>query len=196
MQVGPDKISRMRAQVVGVAALTGFAIALGVQRRHAQEPQLEKIDRDISRTTRITPDGERINGSWVAVNFVDQELVDLAQSVHGVLAEKRQLPRIARHLFGQRCLDLAVALEKRGGENGGLAPRPTLLLSAELSSLRTSLLANTPDSEPRAVPLKDSEREALAKLIESAIFPLCVSDQKKLRELFMTSDKNLSKPRF
>jgi len=186
----------MRAQFVGAAALAGIAIAVGVQRKQGHEPRLEMIERGISRTALITPDGERINGGWVAVNFEDQELVDQAQSIHGVLAEKRHLPRIARHLLSQRCLELAAALENRRVGDANLDPRSTPLLRAGLSSLRASLLASTPHDEPRAIPLKDSERETLARLIESAIFPLCVWDQKKLRELFVESDQNLSKPRF
>lgn len=196
MQVGPEKSSRMRAQLVGAAALTGIAVAVGVQRKQGQEPRLEVIERDISRTTRITPDGERINGSWVALKFEDQELVDQAQSIHGILGEKRYLPRIARHLLSQRCIELVVALENRGGEYGDLAPRSRHNLGSELASLRVSLLESAPDDELRTIPLDDREREALAKLIESAIFPLCAWDKRTLRELYVTGDRSLGKTRF
>lgn len=194
MRVNPEKVSRTRAHIVGAAALAGIVMAVGAQRRHGQDTTRNTIDRDISRTTRIRPDGGRINGSWVALNFDDQEMVDLAQSVHSVIIGGGYLPPIARTLLHQRSLELERFLRNRRSGQGGPEVLASRLLCEKLVSL-SAALESEPDDGPRAVPLTDIDRDRLAKLIESAIYPLCVWDQTKLQELFVNSDKSLAAPR-
>ncbi len=193
--MNPNAASRMRVHIVAAAALTGLSIAVGVQRKQSDVLRPEGLNQDIDRTTRIAPDGSRINGSWVAANFNDQEMVDIAQSIHRVLSGDRRLPPIARHLLRQRCHELETSLEARVEGHNQTDFRSETVLCHELASLQRSLSSGMSDRRPTHIPVTDRDSATLLRLIESVIYPLCEWDKKTLEDLVRDSEKNLGKLR-
>lgn len=185
----------MRVSVAAATALSGLALAVGVQRKDNAEALDELTARDIYCTSRISPDGERINGSWVAAKLEDQELVDLAQSVHTTFLNSLELPPVARQILIRRCSDLERELGVKRG-SGDQAQSVTIEnLRSRLLAVRTALLDSDGASGFRRVPLTEQERTSLCDLIESVFHPLCLWRQDELKELFRGSDANLGKVR-
>ena len=191
MLVGSDKTSAIRAHAAVATALLGLGVAIVAQRRQNAETTTDITAQDILRTTHIAPDGERINGAWIASSYADQEFVDLAQNVHTVLSGGRHLPPIVRSLLSQRCHDLEVGLSERG--SGYTTPQSAASdsLRKRLSSLRVSLLCDARSAGSQATPLSDNERASLAKLVEAVMYPLCVWERSELRDLRRVSERNL-----
>jgi hypothetical protein len=193
--MAPDKITQIQVNLAAVAALSGLALAVGVQRKYDPEALRDATARDIYCTTRISPDGERINGSWVAAKIEDQEIVDLAQTVHSAFATSIQLPPLARQVLIRCCHDLEERLAAKQDKGKETLNREIDLLRRRLSAVRVSLVDGIVGSDLSGPPLSEQERASLRKLIESVIHPLCVWEKNKLRELFHESDTNLHRAR-
>jgi hypothetical protein len=189
--VDPNKITRTRAAAVATTTLVGLGVAMVAQRRQSAEDGSDMMARDILRTTHIAPDGGRINGAWIASNYADQDFVNLAQNVHAALLGGRHLPPIARNLLTQRCQDLETGLLEREADYTGSRSIVSDTLRKRLSALRVSLMDDARSGGSETLPLSESDRVSLAKLVEAVTYPLCLWEAGELRDMRRTSDSNL-----